>query len=451
MIRLHKILISTIAVIFISLCFNIEAGANNSEGNCLPRLGVDSNETKKNISLYHEYYKQGNHADALPFWRYVFANAPGAYKFVLNDGIKMMEALIDSAETAELRLSYFDTIMMIYDKRMECFGEEGFLMGRKAYHTNKYYPGRIKEILDLYNKAWELEQNKLEYFLLSNYFQVATKAYKKGIISKSDVIDIYQKLNDVIDDNAAKGSDNEEKYGAQRPRLEKILIKNEIITDCNAAVDIYKEQYENDPDNPELWQSIFNLLRSTKCTGEPLFIEVTKKLISVDSSANKAYFIAIAEMENAHISEAIKYFKLAIKFETEDSKTAQYHLELGRLYYSKAKDFPAARVHARKAITLRSGWGEPYLLIGDCYGSSGPLCGSGEGFDSQVVIWPAMDMYEKAKSVEPSLAKIANKRIAYYEEFLPIPQDCFFRDLAEGDPYTVACWINEETTVRIKK
>ena len=100
---------------------------------------------------------------------------------------------------------------------------------------------------------------------------------------------------------------------------------------------------------------------------------------------------------------------------------------------------------------MRSGWGDPYLLIGRMYASSGPLCGPGRGWDSQIVIWPAMDMWNKAKSIDPNAAEEANKFLNQYRQYLPTVEDAFLRSVKEGQNYKVPCWIQRTTKVRLIK
>jgi len=88
------------------------------------------------------------------------------------------------------------------------------------------------------------------------------------------------------------------------------------------------------------------------------------------------------------------------------------------------------------------------LLIGRLYASSGPRCGSGRGWNSQIVTWPAIDMWNKAKSVDASVTGEANKMIAKYRKFMPTKEDIFLRGLKEGQSFKIGCWINTKTVIR---
>ncbi|MEL6805577.1 MAG: hypothetical protein AAFO91_17545, partial [Bacteroidota bacterium] len=114
----------------------------------------------------------------------------------------------------------------------------------------------------------------------------------------------------------------------------------------------------------------------------------------------------------------------------------------------RMRRFSSARNTARRAAELKPGWGQPYMLIGRMYASSGPLCGSGTGFDSQRVVWVAIDMWNRAKQVDGSVAGEANRLIGQYRQYLPFRADCFQRGISEGDTYLVPCWIQQSTIVR---
>ena len=85
------------------------------------------------------------------------------------------------------------------------------------------------------------------------------------------------------------------------------------------------------------------------------------------------------------------------------------------------------------------------------YASSGPLCGPGTGFDSQIVVWVALDMWNKAKSLDPAAAPEANKFIRRYAQYMPNKEDIFIRGLKEGGTFKVPCWIQRNTVIRAAK
>ena len=158
--------------------------------------------------------------------------------------------------------------------------------------------------------------------------------------------------------------------------------------------------------------------------------------------------LAYILLREAKYPEAIEAFQKAIEEEEDVNKRANYALTIAKVYNVHLRNFPRARQWALQAADMRPGWGEPYILIGRLYASSGPLCGPGTGWDSQVVTWPAIDMWVKAKAIDPSVAKEANKWIGRYSQYMPNREDVFIRSLKAGDSYYIGCWIQTSTTIR---
>ncbi|MGB1248266.1 MAG: hypothetical protein ACPG4Z_05230, partial [Chitinophagales bacterium] len=116
--------------------------------------------------------------------------------------------------------------------------------------------------------------------------------------------------------------------------------------------------------------------------------------------------------------------------------------------YRKKGDYSTSRSYAYKAAELKTGWGAPYVLIGRLYASSGSRCGEGTGWDSQVVVWAAIDMWNKAKSIDAGVATEAQNLINQYYAYMPTKSEIFMRNLNVGNSYSVPCWIGATTTIR---
>ena len=156
-------------------------------------------------------------------------------------------------------------------------------------------------------------------------------------------------------------------------------------------------------------------------------------------------------MREGQYKEAIDCLEKAIESMSSNKDKATYKLFIAKIYFAHLKNFSKARKYAREAASLRSGWGEPYLLIGTLYASSGPLCGPGRGWDSQRVVWVAIDKWERARSIDSSVRSEASKLINQYAQYMPELGEIFQRGLKEGQSYLVPCWIQETTTIRAKK
>jgi len=153
-------------------------------------------------------------------------------------------------------------------------------------------------------------------------------------------------------------------------------------------------------------------------------------------------------LEESSYDCAIEKFTAAAEGTDDAERKGRYFLYAAKVFYAHKRNFGQARSFARKAAAANPNSGEPYMLIGTLYASSGPLCGPGTGFDSQIVTWPAIDKWQQAKRIQPDLAGQANKLIGRYTQYMPSKSDIFQRSLKEGDSFTVGCWIQESTRVR---
>jgi tetratricopeptide (TPR) repeat protein len=153
-------------------------------------------------------------------------------------------------------------------------------------------------------------------------------------------------------------------------------------------------------------------------------------------------------LNEGRYQDAIACYKEYVATAQDPAKRAKYNLRIAKIYYGHIKNFSRSREYARLALNDQPDLGEAYLLIGKLYASSGPLCGPGRGWDSQIVTWPAIDMFTKAVQVDRSVASEANRLIREYSRYMPSVEDIFQRQLSEGQTFFVPCWIQESTIIR---
>jgi hypothetical protein len=96
---------------------------------------------------------------------------------------------------------------------------------------------------------------------------------------------------------------------------------------------------------------------------------------------------------------------------------------------------------------MNSGWGKPYILIGDIYAKISRGCG--DAWEQRLAILAVIDKYRYAKSIDSEVADEANRRIANYNDSLPNKEEGFMRKVSAGDKVNVGC-IGETVTVRFQ-
>jgi tetratricopeptide (TPR) repeat protein len=454
---LFTLLIMLMSVIIPSPALFAQEGDPSDDGKVVKdRYGEDSVTCVMNISLYREFFKQWKASnyqnetvkDAIAPWRWVFLNCPKGTQNTYIDGVKIMQYQVENAKDPGLKDKYIDTLMMVYDQRIEYFGKEGYVLGRKGVDLMNYSPQDFTQAYEIFKRSVELEGNKSAGPVVVRYFQTAISVVKDGKADTAVIFDTYDIISNIIDYNLNKYKDNAEEKKNWEMIQGNIEVMLEPYATCKDIIAIYRVKFEQRPDDIELLRKISTLLDKKSCQEDKLYFDVTKKLYELDPTPSSAYMIGKMLLKEEKYTESIEYFKQVEK--GGDTVTMQKAFKYIAEAYRSINNYPSARTYALKAAALDPRDGEPYILIGDMYAASAPDCGDND-LTKHITYWVAVDKYYKAKQVEPDLAEVADKRIASYSEYFPAAQTIFFYHLNEGDTYTVECWINETTKVRASK
>ena len=115
------------------------------------------------------------------------------------------------------------------------------------------------------------------------------------------------------------------------------------------------------------------------------------------------------------------------------------------------KSYEQGRTYARKAHELDKTKGEPFIIIGNLYAASSKECGKSE-VETKAAFWAAVDQFEKAKALDPSVTAKANELINAYSHSFPSVETLFFNGYEEGQEYSLEnCWIGGKTKIRAAK
>lgn len=442
------IIIALLQLFFSTFIVNYCTGQNDS------KYGKDSVKCMINLSLYHEFVKQKNYIDAFAPWKIVFNECPGASKNIYKDGVEIIKYFINKETDADNKNKLIDTLMMVYEQRIKYFGNdkkypEGYILGRKGIDLLKYRKDKIAEAYQYLSESIKLQDKKTKAKVLTSYMQATIKQYKSGKITKEQVVENYAKAIEIIEFILKKNPENKN-LNITKDNIEKLFTTSEAA-DCEALIKLFTPKFKESPEDIDLLKNITKLLDKQNCNESELFFEACVQLDKLEPSARSKYNIAKMSLKKCNYNRAANYYKQAIELEQDNLEKSKYYYELGVITSSKLGQPELARNYAYKAIELNRKCGKPYILIGNIYASVSKECGENK-FEQRTVYWVAVDKYKKAKSIDPSVADEANKQIAIYSKYFPDLELIHFHIGADqiGKPYTVGCWINETTIVRIK-
>ncbi|HIN38659.1 MAG TPA: hypothetical protein EYM84_00125 [Flavobacteriales bacterium] len=408
----------------------------------------DSIKCVENLSLYIEFYKQKNYNDAIIGWRWVFNNCPKSSKKMYADGASMYKKFAKKEKDPIKKGNLIDTLMIIYDQRIENFKQEGFVLGMKGEAYMQFRKEGVDEAYKVLKKSVSLQGNKSKAGPLTAYFQSTILMLEQEKVDKGLMIETFGKISGIIDYQLSILKD-EKKRSFYISAKENIEILFGPIASCEDLIKLYTSRYEENKENIDWLKRSTALMAKKSCTNDPLFVTLAETLNRLQPSAESAYNISKMLIDKGQHNKAATYLKEAIDLQEDEEKKAGYYMTLANHAFKNLGQKTQARTYAQKAINTKPSWGEPYLAIGDYYAASSKECGTND-FEKAAVYWVSVDKYKKAKAIDPSCADVANKKIATWSKYFPNQKDAFFYGFNDGKPYSVGCWINETTTVRVQ-
>lgn len=403
---------------------------------------------KRYLSLYREYRDQGQTQEALPHWRGAFRTCPASAKTIFIDGAKFYGEILDEiyedeTKTAE-RDAYIDTLMLIYDKRIEHFGEEGRVLAYKANDLFKYDESRAAEANKIMKRSLEIEGMDSDAVVASKYYQTLYTMYRNKEATKSDLLVEYMPVLEILDYNIAKLEDENarSRYEKAKNNLDAFFIK---IAECEDIYRILGERIAEAPNDIELNKKSLAVMNKRDCSEGELYLEVAERVYADEPTPAAAYSIGIQKLKAKDYNGALQYFEEAadlcgdcIDLDTYLLKAGQTAVVLGQ--------HKRAIGYARRILSVKPRSGDAYMLKGDAVVAGAGTC-KDEPLKEAGAYLLAVDYYNKAKTTDPSLAQKANEKIASYEKYFPKTTMVFFNDFQKGQSYTVECF-GETTTIR---
>jgi len=411
--------------------------------------GQDSINCLMNLSLYKEFFKHNNYKDAIVSWRKVFDECPASSLSMYVDGIKMYKKFLSSAKNPAVAEGYIDTIMLIYDRRMEYFQDEANVLGRKATDLLRYRKDDIKAVEEAHTylgKSIELDPKEARDAILILFVNSSVSLYKAGKLDQNTAINDYFISSEIIDKALAKNP-KDTRMGRAKETIDEFMLNEGVLT-CDALNTYYEPKFAANKGKKDFLNKMIDFYYNSGCDRSDMYAKASEQLYAVDPSHESAYKLARLFVAKEEFGKATKYYLEATNGEADNETMAKYYYELAQVTRVQGNICKSIE-YAREAVKNKADYGDAYILLGDAYIESRESLG--DDFEQRTAFWAAADKYIKAKNVDASKTSEANKRISDYASQYPDGEACFFRTLKEGDSYLVKGCINEYTTVRTRQ
>jgi tetratricopeptide (TPR) repeat protein len=431
-------------------------------------------------SIYRQALKTENYKLAFENWETAYSIAPaadGKRDFHYMDGVKLYKWKYKNTNDKEQKKKIIDSVNMLYEQAAQCYQEQailvsrcqgkqacydakaGYVLGRKAYDMYYTFNMPRMEIFKTIKKSIELAGNQSEYIIFDPMASSIATLYDRGEITAEQARDAHQQLIAIAEYNI----ENNKQYGkyyeqSQKSMNNKLAKVEDDLYDCQYFMDKLLPLYQENPTNDSIVERVYVKLRQKDCDSSlPIMQELkmkykkyideyNKKIQQELAAKNPAYAAKLLYDEGKYQEAIAKYDEALAETDSAEDKADIYFRQasiLGR----KLKRYSSARAKARKAASLKDNWGRPYLLIGDLYASSN----CGDAWNKRLAILAALDKYAYAKSIDPSVANEANRRMATYSGSKPLQQEAFMRGYKKGEKVKVGCWIGETVSLRFSK
>ena len=427
--------------------------------------------------LYRDKFKMKNYKEAYPLWdslyRYVKLPLPNRFTH-FNDGIEMLVDFAKNETDTFKKRKLVTKIEQVYNDNLNCNGVNSATLSWKAYHLQNlsFNQDSIYSFLSqsmLVGGKNVLPMTISQITRLTVYFY---KINKKGYDSQF-MTDQYNSIKEIVDFNSTRKDSAKYNFYWKDVELQYDGIKE--IFGCDWFKSKYQEDFVRTTDDLECLKEIKRNI-SNNCGEDDSFylllnnriFELKKKNVLtsekqiLDSDTSSVYrkitaVRTLIEYDSVNIANYEKlewslYKDLVVsKKEWVDDTTKSRMIYRYAYKLFQEGDYPTARYYCRVSAILDPSWGEPYILVGIMYVSSGYKCSpstNGMGFEAQVCVWVAIDEWDKAKLVDKNVTESANELIRKYSKFLPNKSDLLQRNIKEGSIYQVECWIQQTTKVK---
>lgn len=419
-------------------------------------------EGKKVHVLYRDFIKKEQYESAYPMWKKLMEYAPAGNLNHFIDGVNIYSALIEKEldnENEEKVGHYRKKVVALYEQRLNCMchnkSDSSEVMELMAFDLAILEYEDVNKTLEIFDKAITMNGNSTSAYILEYYADHITYLFSNDIVDRETARSVYYKLETIKNANIGKQA-----YTDSWAEVENDYKPyTQFIFTCEDIIKKLKPQYEADSDNRTVFRNILRQLLEIECSQEEPFVaELIEKDRNTSTGGDGGCTLRTEVRPDNYVDilvlkgkpdEAILYFKKALRMDIGKEDLAKTNYALAKIYHQKG-EYSKARRYYFAAAKERENWGEPYIQIGKMYASSVRSCGDNSAFQQGVVICAALDMWEKAKSIDPSVTEQANKLSSLYAAHVPTKEDAFQRGVNEGNDVSVYCWIGGTVKLRLR-
>jgi tetratricopeptide (TPR) repeat protein len=414
----------------------------------------DKKTAEEKVAVFSDAVRQGSAAfDDLKVReaiRWMIANAPKWNTKLYVDAATVYDGLATKETDPTKKKIFVDSLMIIYDLRLQNCGDEVNVLNRKAGANVKHNINnkeKAKELLAQFDRVYEISGNIVNDNNLEAYMSVIYVNFIafKGSLTDEQILSRYDKLSAVIDAKIAKAqTENKagdvEKYKKIKANVDDKLIKM-VKVDCKFVKANLEPKFKANPKDVALAKKIFKFMLEDNCADDPLWLEAAMAIHEVEKDCGLAKNLG-KRLIGTDLAKAETFFKEAQNLCTSPEDKSDVLVLLGAVEVKKSNP-RGARELFRQSLTANPNNKDAYEKIGDLYMNAGDDCAKRVSkAEDRLVYLAAYDMYAKAGNQ----TKMNHARAQF-----PSVTELFEMNWKDGEKKTISnCWVGETVTLRTR-
>ncbi|MFM8849659.1 MAG: hypothetical protein ACKOE5_04625, partial [Cytophagales bacterium] len=281
----------------------------------------DKKTAEEKVAVFSDAVKQGPAAfDDLKVRgaiHWMIANAPKWNTKLYVDAATVYDGLATKEADPTKKKIFIDSLMIIYDLRLQNCGDEVNVLNRKAGANVKHNINnkeKAPELLAMFDRVYEISGNNVNDNNLEAYISVIYVNFliNKGSMTEEQILSRYDKLSAVIEAKITKAqSENKaadvEKYKKIQSNVDEKLIKM-VPVNCKFVKAKLEPKFKANPKDVALAKKIFKFMLEDNCADDPLWLEAALAIHEVEKDCGLAKNLG-KRMIATDLAKAESFFK----------------------------------------------------------------------------------------------------------------------------------------------
>ena len=415
------------------------------------KWGETPEERKENM-LSSSYLKEEtanrNFNSAARYLQLLLEKCPSASETIYVNGVKLYKDKINRAETLAEKKMFVDSLLFLYDVRIENFGNHPkrgrvYLLERKAREYLTYKGDDREGVAEAFETAIaaQAQVGAVNPEVVAIYFKNLCDDYQNDIVDAMTIVNTYDAYAQYFDNIAPEQQEFKDQFEQ--------CFGLSGAASCENLEAIFSKKVADNPEDAKLIEQAFKLMSRANCSSD-FFFSVGEKHYANKPSSDVAMLLAQGFQNVKNFDKANQYLREALAVETVAEEREKLYVRIGILDMSM-NNFATAVEAFREAQAINPENAHAPFFLAQCYVNGAKGC---SGLQKDAIYWVAYDLIQKALPLlevsDPERVEAAKQLAAAYRAAFPTSEECFFNEVADGSSFTVNCGFAQgvSTTVR---